>query len=42
MPEYKLRDNLDRMPEVIYFTDSFLVLHIDYKNNVLESFFYDE
>ena len=34
MPEYKLRDNLDRMPKVIYFTDSFFVLHIGYKYNI--------
>ena len=30
MPEYELRDNLDK---VIYFTDSFLALHIDRKGN---------
>ena len=33
MPEYELRDNLDRLPKVIYFTDSFLDLHIDRKGN---------
>lgn len=33
MPEYELRDNLDRLPKVIYFTDSFLALHIDRKGN---------
>ena len=32
MPEYELRDNLDRLPKVIY-TDSFLALHIDRKGN---------
>ncbi len=34
MPEYELRDNLDRLSEVIYFTDSFLALHIDNKINI--------
>ena len=33
MPEYELRDNLDRLPKVIYFTDSFFALHIDRKGN---------
>ncbi len=33
MPEYELRDNLDRLPKVTYFTDSFLALHIDRKGN---------
>ena len=28
MPEYELRDNLDRLPKVIYFTESFLNLNI--------------
>ena len=31
MPEYELRDNLDRLPKVIYFTDSFLALHMTAK-----------
>ena len=35
MPEYELRDNLDRLPKVIYFTDSFLALHIDRKLPIL-------
>lgn len=35
MPEYELRDNLDRLPKVIYFTDSFLALHIGRKGNAL-------
>ena len=30
---HELRDNLDRLPKVIYFTDSFLALHIDRKGN---------
>ena len=34
MPEYKLRDNLDKLSEVIYFADSFFSLHIDCKNNI--------
>jgi|GEM_PF-659002 len=35
MPGYDLKDNLDRAPKVIYFTDIFLALHIDCKNNTL-------
>lgn len=33
MPEYELRDNLDRLPKVIYFTDSFLGFTLDRKGN---------
>lgn len=33
MTQTILRDNLDRLPEVMYFTDSFLTLHIDCKSN---------
>lgn len=32
MPEYKLMDNPDKLPEVIYFTDSFFALHIIHIN----------
>lgn len=38
MPEYELKDNLDRLPEAIYFTDSFLALHIDHKSNTFFEF----
>ncbi len=34
MPEYKLRDNRWFTSTVIYFTDSFLALHIDCKGNI--------
>lgn len=33
MSEYELRDNLDRLPKVIYFTDSFFALNIGCKDN---------
>ena len=44
MPEYELRDNLDRLPKVIYFTESFLSLNIqtflvERKDN--HNFYYD-